>query len=109
MPFGLKNVRTTYQWLVNKVFIDKIGRIIEVYVDDTMVKSRTVEQHIQDMADTFAAFRLYNMKLNLEKCTFEVKAGKLVGFVVSQKGINVNPKKIQAMLDIPQPQSNKNI
>ena len=61
MPFRLKNVGATYQRLVNKVFADKIGRSMEVYVDDMLVKNPTVEQHIKDLAETFASLRLYNM------------------------------------------------
>ena len=83
MSFGLKNVGATYQRLVNKVFADKIGRSMKVYVDDMLVKSPTIEQHIKDLADTFAPLRLYNMRLNPEKCTFEVEAGKFLGFMVS--------------------------
>ena len=80
MLFGLKNVGATYQRLVNKVFADKIGRSMEVYVDDMLVKSPTIEQHIKDLADTFAFLRLYNMRLNPEKCTFRVEASKFLGF-----------------------------
>ena len=83
MPFGLKNAGATYQRLVNKVFADKIGRSMEVYVDDMLVKSPTIEQHIEDLADTFALLRLYNMRLNPEKCTFGVEVGKFLGFMVS--------------------------
>ena len=82
MPFDLKNARTTYQCLVNKAFVDKIGRTIEVYVDDMLVKSPTIEQHVRDMANTFVTLRLYNMKLNPKKCTFEVEAEKFLGFMV---------------------------
>ena len=83
MLFRLKNVRATYQRLVNKMFVEKIGRTMEVYVNDIMVNSLTVEQHIQDLADTFAALKLYNMKLNPKKCIFGVEVDKLLGFVVS--------------------------
>ena len=83
MPFGLKNTGAIYQRLVNKVFANKIGQTMKVYVDDMMIKSLIVEQHIQDLVDTFAAIRLYNMKLNPEKCTFRVEAGKFLGFMVS--------------------------
>ena len=72
MSFMLKNTGATYQRLVNKVFADKIDRSMEVYVDDMLVKKPTIEQHIKDLADTFAFLRLYNMKLNPEKCTFRV-------------------------------------
>ena len=70
MPFGLKNFGVTYQRLVNKVFADKIGQSMEVYVDDMLVKSPIAEQHIEDLANTFDFLRLYNMRLNLEKMHF---------------------------------------
>ena len=69
MPFGLKNADATYQRLVNKVFADKIGRSMEVYVDNMLVKSPTIEQHITDLADTFASLRLY-MQKNSSICHF---------------------------------------
>ena len=107
MPFGLKNTDATYQRLVNKVFADKIGRSMEVYVDDMLVKSPTIEQHIIDLADTFASLRLYNMRLNPEKCTFRVEAGKFLGFMVSQRGIQINLEKIQAILEMTSPNQSK--
>ena len=109
MSFGLKNAGATYQRLVNKVFADKIGRSMEVYVDNMLVKSPTIEQHIKDLADTFASHRLYNMRLNPEKCTFRVEAGKFLGFMVSQRGIEINPKKIQAIREMTSPKSVKDI
>ena len=83
IPFGLKNAGATYQRLVNKVFADKIGRSMEVYVDDMLVKSPTIEQHIEDLADTFTLLRQYNMRLNLKKCTFGIETDKFLGFMVS--------------------------
>ena len=65
MPFGLKNTSAIYQRLVNKVFDDKIGRTMEVYVDDMLVKSSTIEQHIQDLVKTLLALQLNSIKLNL--------------------------------------------
>ena len=95
-----KNAGATYQRLVNKVFADKIDRSIEVYVDDMLVKSPTIDQHIKDLADTFFSLRLYNMRLNPEKCTFGVEVDKFLGFMVSQRGIEINPEKIQTILEM---------
>ena len=83
MPFGLKNTGDTYQRLVNKVFANKIGQSMEVYVDDMLVKCPTIEQDNEDLANTFASLRLYNMRLNPEKYTFKVEASKFLGFMVS--------------------------
>ena len=82
MSFGLKNASTTYQLLMNKVFADKISQTMEVYVDNMLVKNPTIEQHVQDLDDTFSAFRFYNMKLNPKKCTFNVEVEKFLGFMV---------------------------
>ena len=109
MPFALKNAGATYQRLVNKVFADKISRSMKVYVDDMLVKILTIEQHIKDLVDTFASLRLYNMRLNPEKCTFGVEAGKFLGFMVSQRGIEINPEKIQVILEMSSPKSVKDI
>ena len=89
MPFGLKNAGATYQRLVNKVFTEKIGRSIEFYVDDMLIKSLTIKQHVEDLADTFASLRLYNMRLNPEKCTFRVEAGWYL-----KEGSKLIPKKL---------------
>ena len=109
MPFGLKNASAIYQTLVNKVFANKIGQSMKVYVDDMLVKSPTIEQHIEDLANTFASIWLYNMRLNPEKCTFKIEANKFLSFIVSQRGIEVNPKKIKVILEMPLPKSIKDI
>ena len=109
MSFGLKNACATYQRLVNKVFIDKIKQTMEVYIDYMLVKSSTIEQHIDYLASMFASFQLYNMSLNPEKCTFGVEVGKFLGYMVSHRGIKVNPKKIQVILDMPSRKSIKDI
>ena len=74
--------------------MDKIDRTMEVYVDDMLVKSLTIKQYVQDLVDIFSTLRLYNMKLDSKKCTFRVEAGKFLGFMVSQMGIETNTKKI---------------
>ena len=83
MPFELKNARATYQRLVNKMFSKQIGRNMEVYVDDMLVKSREELAHLDDLKETFATFRQYQMKLNPSKCAFGVASGKFLGFMVS--------------------------
>ena len=95
MSFSLKNAGATYQRLMNKIFSHQIGRNVQVYVDDMLVKSQLENDHLDDLKETFDTFRSYNIKLNPSKCTFEVMAGKFLGFMVSQRGIKVNPDKIQ--------------
>ena len=84
MPFGLKNTGATYQRLVNKIFQDQIGRNMEVYVDDMLVKSVEAEEHIKDLQEAFGTLRKYQMKLNPTKCAFGVASGKFLGFMVTQ-------------------------
>ena len=83
MPFGLKNVEATYQRLVNKMFSNQIGRNMEMYIDDMLVKSKEELTHLNDLRETFATLRQYQMKLNPSKCAFGVTSGKFLGFMVS--------------------------
>ena len=83
MPFGLKNVGATYQRLVNRMFQKQIGASMEVYIDDMLVKSTTVELHIAHLVETFLILKEYNMKLNPAKCAFGVSAEKFLGFIVN--------------------------
>ena len=83
MPFGLKNVGVTYQRLMNKMFVQQIGRNVQVYMDNMLVKSRREEDHLEGLKKTFDTLRSYNMKLNPGKCTFGVTTGKFLGFMVS--------------------------
>ena len=94
MSFGLKNAGATYQRLMNKMFAHQIGRNVQVYVDDMLVKSLHEDDHLDDLRETFDTLRSYNMKLNPNKCAFEVTVGKFWGFMVSQRGIEVNLEKI---------------
>ena len=94
MPFELKNTGATYQRLINRMFTHKIGRNVQVCVDDMLVKSLWEDYHLSDLQETFDNLRSYTMKLNPNKCVFEVTAGKFLGFMVSQRGIEVNSEKI---------------
>ena len=100
MPFGLKNAGATYQLLVNHMFRPQIGRNIEVSVDDMLVKSLDEGKHLDDLQETYNTLKRYDMKLNPSKCTFGVASGKFLGFMVSHRGIEANPKKIKAILDM---------
>ncbi|KAL0406447.1 UNVERIFIED_CONTAM: hypothetical protein Slati_3958600 [Sesamum latifolium] len=85
MPFGLKNAGATYQRLVDKIFRSQIGRNVEVYVDDMLVKSKKAEDHIADLEETFAVLRKYRLKLNPAKCAFGVQGGRFLGFMNNHK------------------------
>ena len=103
MPFELKNAGATYQRLMNKMFTHQIGRNVQVYVDDMLVKSLCENDHLNDLQETFDTFRSYNMKLNPSKYVFGVTAEKFLGFTVSRRGIEVNPEKVQAILELEPP------
>ncbi|XP_050281388.1 uncharacterized protein LOC126722250 [Quercus robur] len=109
MSFGLKNTGATYQRLVNHMFRQQIGRNVEVYIDDMLVKSQDEGRHLDDLQETFDTLRQYHMKLNPSKCAFGVSSGKFLGFMVSYRGIEANPDKIQAILDMKPPQNTKEI
>ena len=109
MPFSLKNAGATYQRLVNHMFRPQIGQNMEVYVDDMLVKSLDKERHLDDIQETFDTLRQYNMKLNSSKCAFGVSSSKFLGFMVSHRGIEANPDKIQAILNMEPPRNIKEV
>ncbi|KAM2724191.1 hypothetical protein EV1_027047 [Malus domestica] len=109
MPFGLKNAGATYQRLVNSMFAEQIGKSMEVYVDDMLVKSKHADQHITNLSETFTILKRYRMRLNPNKCAFGVGSGKFLGFMISQRGIEANPEKIKAILDMKEPITSKDI
>ncbi|KAL0328146.1 UNVERIFIED_CONTAM: Retrovirus-related Pol polyprotein from transposon opus [Sesamum calycinum] len=100
MPFGLKNAGATYQRLVDKIFQPQLRRNIEVYVDDMLVKSKEARSHVEHLEATFTVLRKYRLKLNPRKCAFGVSGGRFLGFMVTQQGIEANPAKIKAILDM---------
>ena len=109
MPFELKNAGATYQRLVNKMFQKQIGASMEVYIDEMLVKSTTAELHIAHLFEEFQILREYNMKLNPAKYAFGVSTGKFLGFIVNNRGMEANPDKIKAMLDMPPPSNIKEV
>ena len=109
MPFDLKNAGVTYQRLMNRMFAPQIGRNVQVYVDDMLVKSQREEDHLEDLRETFDTLCSYNMKLNPGKCAFGVTADKFLGFMVSQRGIEANPDKIRAIMEMKPPRNVKEV
>ncbi|KAI0530537.1 hypothetical protein KFK09_000081 [Dendrobium nobile] len=106
MPFGLKNAGATYQHLMNKVFMNLIGRTMKVYVDDMLVKSLEKSQHISDLEECFCLLRSYNMRLNPSKCAFGVALEKFLDY---HRGIEANPEKIKALRDMLPPRNIKEV
>ena len=109
MPFGLKNVRATYQRMATALLHDMMHNEVEAYVDDMIVKSKDEGSHTINLRKFFESIKEYKLKLNPQKCTFGVIAGKLLGFLVSDRGIEVVPFKMKAILEMPPPKSVKEI
>ncbi|KAG7579052.1 Reverse transcriptase domain [Arabidopsis thaliana x Arabidopsis arenosa] len=109
MPFGLKNAGATYQRLVNKMFHDHLGKTMEVYIDDMLVKSVKKEDHIKHLEECFEILNQYQMKLNPAKCSFGVPSGEFLGYIVTKRGIEANPNQINAFLNMPSPKNFKEV
>ncbi|CAJ2652269.1 unnamed protein product [Trifolium pratense] len=109
MPFGLKNAGATYQRMMNKVFRGQIGDMLEVYMDDMIVKSPEELDHVLHLRKVFEQARKHNMRFNPEKCTFGVRAGKFLGFYLTERGIEANPDKCRAFAELPTPSDKKSI
>ncbi|GKC26766.1 reverse transcriptase domain-containing protein [Tanacetum coccineum] len=103
MPFGLKNVRATYQRLVDSAFQTQLDQNLEAYVDDMVIKSKTEQEMIMDITKTFKNLRKVNMKLNSKKCSFGIKEGKFIGYMVTSEWIRANPKKTKEVVDMESP------
>ncbi|XP_070667906.1 uncharacterized protein [Malus domestica] len=103
MPFGLKNAGATYQRAMNAIFHDLIGQSMEVYIDDIVVKSKTEEQYLEDLRQTLARMRIHKLKMNPKKCAFGVRAGNFLGFLVHQRGVEVDKNKSRAIMESPSP------
>ncbi|CAN6701118.1 unnamed protein product [Malus baccata var. baccata] len=103
MPFGLKNAGAIYQKAMNAIFHDLIGQSMEVYIDDIVVKSKIEEQHLVDLRQALIRMRIHKLKMNPKKCAFGVRAGNFLGFLVHQRGVEVDKNKSRAILESPPP------
>jgi hypothetical protein len=97
MSFGLRNAGGTYNRCMQHVFGDHIGRTIEAYVDDIVLKTRKADDLVSDLCVTFDFLRANGVKLNPEKCVFRVSRGMLLEYIVSQWGIEPNPEKVTTL------------
>ena len=109
MSFRLKNARATYQRLVTKMFKPLLGKIMEVYIDDMLVKSKQRPDHVTYLQEAFELLKAYDMKLNPSKCAFGVSAGRFLGFMVTQRAIEPNPAQLKAILKSLTPSSRKGV
>nr|GEW84380.1 reverse transcriptase domain-containing protein [Tanacetum cinerariifolium] len=98
MPFGLKNARATYQWIMDKAFEKQIGCNLEEYMDDLVIKSHLKQEILRDVEETFQTLRKINMKLSPKKCTFGAKERMFLGHVINMKGIKACPDKVEAVI-----------
>ena len=109
MPFDLKNAGTTYQRAMNTIFHDLIGTIIEVYIDDVVIKSKRRHTHLDDLRQTFMRIRQHNLKMNPAKYAFSVSTGIFLGFLVHHRGIEVDETKARPIINAPPPVTKKQL
>ena len=109
MPFGLRNAGATYQRLATLMFRDLLGKTMEVYIDDMVVKSKEKADHIADLKVTFDILRQFQLKLNASKCAFGVSSGKFLGHLVTERGIEANPDQITALQTLESPKTTKEV
>nr|XP_023893160.1 uncharacterized protein K02A2.6-like [Quercus suber] len=109
MPFGLKNSGSTYQRMMTRMFEPQLGRNIEIYIDDMVVKSKIITEHIKDLESTFEVLRKYKLHPNASKCSFGVGSGKFLGYMVTHRGIEVNPDQIKAINNLRAPRNPKEV
>ena len=109
MPFGLKNTGATYQRLVTKIFRPLIGKTMEVYIDDMLIKSKECPNHMKHLQETFKLLRGHDMKLNPLKRAFGVSSGKFLGFMVTYRGIEANPAQLKAIMDSQVPTTQRGV
>ena len=109
MPFSLKNAWSTYQRMMTKMFEPQLGKKVEVYIDDMVVKSKLVSEHVMDLTSIFEILREHKLRLNASKCSFGVGLGKFLGYIVTYRGIEVNPDQIKAINDLQPPRNPKEV
>ena len=105
MPFGLRNVGATYQRTMTSIFHDMMHRTMEDYVDDTLEKSMVRDEHLNDLSKILDRMEKFSLRLNPKKCAFGVTSGKLLGYIVSNKGIEVDPAKVKAIMKMQPPKN----
>ena len=103
MSFDLKNVGAIYQWMMTRMFEPQLGKNIEIYIDDMVVKSKTESKNINDLGDIFKILRRHKLCLNASKCSFGIGPGKFLGYIVTHCGIEVNPDQVKAINNLQPP------
>ena len=109
MPFGLKNAGSTYQKMMTKMFEPHLGKSIEVYIDDMVMKSKMVSEHVRDLENIFEILRKHKLRLNASKCSFGVGSGKFLGYMVTHQVIEINPNQTKAINNLQSPRNPKEV
>ena len=109
MPFGLKNAGSTYQRMMTRMFEPQLGKNIEIYVDDMVVKSKMMTRHLGDLGDIFYVLRRHKLHLNASKCFFGMGSSQFLGYMVTHRGIEVNPDQIKAINNLKPPRNAKEV
>ena len=109
MPFGLKNAGATYQRAMNLIFHDMIGKFMEVYIDDVVFKSQDFNTHLKNLEKAFLRMRKHKLKMNPLKCAFGVQAGNFLGFLVHNRGIEIDQNKAKAIMQAKPPSNKKEL
>ncbi|KAK1605721.1 hypothetical protein QYE76_029394 [Lolium multiflorum] len=109
MTFGLKNAGATYQRAMNYIFHDLIGKLVEIYIDDVVVKSVSMEGHLDDLRRVLDRTRKFGLRMNPKKCAFGVTAGQFLGFLVHERGIEIGLKSQEAVRTMQPPTTKKEL
>ena len=109
MSFGLKNAGSTYQKIITRMFEPQLGKNIKVYIDDMVVKSKAVSEHVGDLRDIFEILRKHKLRFNASKCSFGIGSGKFLGYMVTHCGIEVNPNQVKAINSLQPPRNLKKV
>lgn len=109
MTFGLKNAGATYHRAMNLIFHDPLGIVLEICIDDVVVKSDGFDHHLADLRLAFERMRWYGLKMNPLKCVFGVSAGKFLGFIIHEHGIEIDPKKVEAIRKLEEPTCKRDV
>ena len=109
MPFGLKNAGSTYQRMMMRMFEPQLDKSIEASIDDMVVKSKVVSEHVGDLRDIFEILRKHKLRLNASKCSFGVRSGKFLGYMVTHRRIEVNPDQMKAINSLQPPRNPKEV
>jgi hypothetical protein len=109
MTFGLKNASATYQRAMNLIFHDLLGIIMEVYIDDVVIKSVSCSDHLADLRVALERMKRYGLRMNPFKCAFGVSVGHFLGFIVHQHGIQIDPKKVESIRKMEEPTCKRDV